>query len=75
MNKIRIYGHVDGVNFDQVMEFAETDLSTVNDSLRNAMHDPQRLRFTDTQGRHLFLNFKEAKVSEVRAIALNEGAL
>lgn len=74
MNKIRVYGNVDGVNFDEVMEFSESDVNSIDKLIRASMHHGERMRLTDSLGTHLFFNFREARITSIRVEALNEGA-
>ena len=66
MNKIRIYGNVDGVDFDEVMEFIEADVNSIDTLLRGAMNQGERVRLTDTRGTFLFFNFREARTAVIR---------
>lgn len=70
MNKIRIYGHVDGVNFDQTMEFNEMDVDRINDIIQRGTDQQSWLHFQDMRGQHLCISFAKASLIEVRAIAV-----
>lgn len=74
MNKIRIYGHVDGVEFDKVMEFRELTVDQINELIQHGTGTitngrvSQWLHFEDSRGQHMCINFGKASVIEVRAI-------
>ena len=69
MNKIRIYGHVDGVNFDKLMEFGELEVNGIDDIIQRGTDQQSWLHFEDMRGQHLCINFSKASLVEIRAIA------